>query len=108
MLKTELKASECFLKNHLDLNLKQNIQLNRSVLGVPFLGFRVFPNHTRLLPQSRKRFSNKLREYEKNYYEGKWTERELIRHMQPLNAFTDAGDSRPFRRMVMKRFGVLS
>jgi len=107
-LKTELKETEIFLKKHLDLKLKYNTQLNRSCLGVPFLGFRIFPNHTRLLPRSKERFSKKLREYEKNYYDGKWTERELVRHMQSLIAFTDAGDSAPFRRMVINRFGVLS
>ena len=107
-LKTELKEIDFFLKEKLDLSLKYNIQLNRSTLGIPFLGFRVFPNHIRLLSQSKKRFSKKLREYEKNYYEGKWTEREMVRHMQPLIAFTDAGDCLPFRRMIIERFGVLS
>ncbi|MBF0229448.1 MAG: group II intron reverse transcriptase domain-containing protein [Desulfamplus sp.] len=108
VLKTELREIECFLKDHLELTLKKNIQLNKISLGIPFLGFRVFPNHTRLLPQSMKRFSRKLRDYEKNYYEGKWSERELIRHMEPLIDFTNAGDNIPFRRMIIKRFGVFS
>jgi len=107
-LKNELQEIQYFLKDNLNLKLKQNIQLNRSYLGVPFLGFRVFPSYTKLLHQSKKRFSKKFRRYEQNYYEGKWSEKELIRHMEPLTAFTDAGDSLPFRRMVIQRFGVLS
>lgn len=97
-----------YLEEKLALQLKENVQINRTTLGVPFLGFRVFPAHIRLLPRSRLRFSRKLREYEKNYLEGTWTGPDLFRHVQPLVAFTDAGDSEPFRRMVIQRFGVLS
>lgn len=108
VLKKELKEMEAFLKAHLDLTLKDNIMLNRSRLGVPFLGFRVFPNHMRLLPRSIRRFSKKFREYERNYCEGVWSERELIRHMEPLADFTNTADSVRLRRLVIERFGVLS
>lgn len=108
LLKSELAEIAVFLEEKLTLRLKENVQLNRTVLGVPFLGFRVFPAHIRLLPRTRQRLSQKLREYEKKYLEGIWTEPDLVRHVQPLVAFTDAGDSLPFRRMVMERFGVLS
>ncbi|MDM8516687.1 RNA-directed DNA polymerase [Desulfobacterales bacterium HSG16] len=108
ILKKELKEIEKYLKNNLDLTLKNDIQLNQCYLGVPFLGFRVFPCHIRLLPRSKKRFSKKLREYERYYCEGIWTERELARHVEPLIDFTRAADSLRFRRMVIKKFGVLS
>ncbi|MBF0240472.1 MAG: group II intron reverse transcriptase domain-containing protein [SAR324 cluster bacterium] len=106
-LKTELEAIKIFLKNHLELTLKENIQINRTCRGVPFLGFRVFPYHVRLLPLSMRRFSAKYREYERNYSEGLWSESEMIRHMEPLVAFTNLGDSVPFRRMAIEKFGVL-
>ncbi len=61
LLKTELAETEQFLKNHLHLELKSNIQINRCSRGIPFLGFRVFPAHIRLLPESMKRFSKKYR-----------------------------------------------
>ena len=107
-LKLELEEIIQFLETQLALKLKENIQINRTVLGIPFLGFRVFPAHIRLLPRTRKRFSQKLREYERKYIEGQWSETDLVRHAEPLMAFTDAGDSVPFRRMVLHRFGVLS
>jgi len=107
ILKTELEELKQFLKNKLNLELKNNIQMNKTYLGIPFLGFRVFPNHTNLMAQTMKRFSKKYRKYEKNYCEGIWTEKELIRHMEPLKAFTDTGHSTLFRRMVIKQFGVL-
>ncbi|MGK5093443.1 hypothetical protein WDW89_15720 [Deltaproteobacteria bacterium TL4] len=86
---------------------KENIQLNRTCRGAPFLGFRVFPCHVRLLPRSMRRFSTKYREYERNYCEGLWSESEIIRHLEPLVAFTNLGDSTPFRRMAIEKFGVL-
>lgn len=108
VLKSELEQIVRFLEARLALKLKDNIQLNRTVLGLPFLGFRVFPAHIRLLPRTRKRFSEKLRQYEEKYMDGRWSESELVRHVEPLIAFTDGGDSIPFRRMVIQRFGVLS
>jgi len=107
VLKTELKEIENYLKNELDLTLKQNIQLNQTYRGIPFLGFRVFPNHIHLLPQSRKRFLKRLREYEWNYCEGIWSEKELVRHMDPMIDFTKISDNTRFRRLIIERFGVL-
>lgn len=105
-LKSELAEIKNYLSEYLGLVLKQNIQINKAFFGVPFLGFRVYPGHIRLLPQSSRRFVKKLREYEAHYYGGRWTERELIRHMEPLVAFTDAGDTKRFRRFAIQRFGV--
>jgi RNA-directed DNA polymerase len=107
-LKLELLEIIHFLEKRLALKLKENIQINRTVLGVPFLGFRVFPAHIRLLSRTRTRFSRKLREYERKFIDGRWTEYQLVRHTEALIAFTDAGNSAPFRRMVIDRFGVLS
>jgi len=107
-LKTELEETECFLQEQLKLYMKENIQINRTIRGVPFLGFRVFPTHIRLLPRTMKRFSEKFREYEKNYCDRIWSEKELIRHLEPLTDFTTAGDSLCFRRMIIEKFGVLS
>jgi len=107
-LKIELEALTFFLKQQLNLELKKNIQLNSTIRGIPFLGFRVYPAHIHLLASSKKRFSKKLREYQENYIKGRWSESDLNRHMEPLISFTDAGESRSFRRMVFNRFGVLS
>jgi retron-type reverse transcriptase len=103
-LKTELSEIQSFLESNLALTLKNDIQLNGTRFGIPFLGFRVFPTHIRLNPRSRRRFSEKLREYERNFLTGAWTEKELVRHVGPLTEFTNAGDSRPFRRSVISRF----
>ncbi len=68
-LKALLTGIEDFLTRTLKLTLKENIQINRCSLGIPFLGFRVFPNHIRLSPRSLHRYSEKFREYERSHAE---------------------------------------
>ncbi len=106
-LQKELSEIQAFLQRRLKLRLKNDIQLNRCRLGIPFLGFRVFPNHIRLSPRSLRRYSEKLRKYETYYKEGFWPEKELSRHVMSLNAFTDGGDALQIRRLVIERFGMV-
>lgn len=105
-LKVELAEIQEFLAVHLSLSLKEPIQLNRCTLGVPFLGFRVFGNRVRLLPRSRKRFVRRFRSYERKFLAGEWSEATLVRHIQPLIAFTQAADATGFRRRIVNRYGV--
>ncbi len=107
-LKTELDHIRQFLCQRLALQLKDNIQLNRCSRGIPFLGFRVFPNLIRLSPTSRRRFIKKFREYEKKFVYGHRSEKELAHHMEPLVGFVRTADSSGFRGNVIHRFGVLS
>jgi RNA-directed DNA polymerase len=107
-LNAELDAIRGFLKRELALDLKENIQLNRCRNGIPFLGFRGFPDRIRLSPMSRKRFANKFIEYERRWQDGVWSQAELVRHMEPLIAFTQLAGARSFRRNVIQRFGVSS
>lgn len=107
-LRTELELVRLFLKDKLELELRNNIQLNKCIRGIPFLGFRVFPNKISLSPRSLRRFSIKFREYENNYLHGLWTDTEFVRHMESLADFTKAADSAGFRRNVIQQFGVLS
>jgi hypothetical protein len=97
-----------FLKTHLALTLKNDVQINRTACGAPFLGHRIFPAHTFLQTPAMQRYSGKYRRYEKNYCTGAWTESELARHMEALNAFTRNCDSHRFRSLMIDRFGVLS
>jgi len=100
-LKIELAEITLFLKECLRLNLKDNIQLNRTACGVPFLGMRVYPHTVRLSPRSRNRFSRKLREYEKRSAMGEWSERELAERVNSLVEFTRIADSHGFRNDVI-------
>jgi hypothetical protein len=105
-LKTELAETRQFLARELALDLKENIQLNRCSRGIPFLGYRIFPQTIRLAPRSRKRFIQKFKLYEGKWHEGGWSANDLARHMEPLIEFTRASDSTGLRRKVIQRFGV--
>jgi len=108
VLKQLLESIQCFLHDRLALTLKHTTQLNRTRLGVPFLGFRLFSNTIKLLPDSKKRFKKKFKMYEYMYQTNQWTEQELARHMEPLFAFVKTGDTLTFRKHVLNRFGVSS
>ena len=107
-LKQQLASIHTFLDHHLKLHLKGNVQLNRCKHGIPFLGFRVYPHCIKLGVQSKKRFREKFQQYEQKFLSGQWTERELLRHMEPLLGFISTASSQGFRKHVIQRYGVLS
>ncbi len=107
-LKNELGHIREFLSQKLELELKDNIQLNRCSKGIPFLGFRVFPRTIRLLPGGRKRFVQKFRKYERKWQKGEWSSHELVQRLEPLVEYTKAADAKGFRRNVIENFGVSS
>ena len=101
ILKEELAETESFLEKDAALRLKPNIQLNRCDRGIPFLGFRVFPQTIRLSPRSRKRFVEKLKKYERKWQNGEFDDGELGRRMLSVAEFTRAGHSLEFRRKAI-------
>ncbi|NWH04812.1 RNA-directed DNA polymerase [Desulfobacter latus] len=90
-----------FLAEKLHLKLHQNRLLAQCRTGIPFLGYRVFPDGLRLLGKSKNRFSRKLKKYEQLYHEGLWDIDTLTRHVTSLVSFTEHADSAGFRRRVL-------
>ena len=67
-----LKHLETFSSERLALSLKPSATLLAPISeGLPFLGFRIFPNLIRLNHQSLQRFRRRLRMYEQAYQCGK-------------------------------------
>jgi hypothetical protein len=97
-----------FLAAQLKLELKDNTAINRTALGMDFLGYRVFPSVLRLARRSKVRFARKFRRYERAYTNGDWSELELQQRMQALLAFVLPAESRAFRLHVQQRFGVVA
>lgn len=93
-----------FLDRELLLELKDNVQLNRCRLGIPFLGFRIFPGYIRLMQNSKRRYIRKFRRYEDNYMKGIWNISELVSHIGPLNAFISIAGCNGFRKSVIERY----
>ena len=107
-LRSALAEIECYLQYQLSLVLKDNIQLNRCVRGMPFLGYRIFPRIIRLSPRSKRRFVAHLTEYEQRYLSGEWSEASLQRHMQPVTAFASFANSDALRRDTISRYGKVA
>jgi hypothetical protein len=75
--------------------------LNRNSHGLPFLGYLLYPDRTRLAQRSRKRFIKKLRRYADHLITGVWTQQEYQAHVLPLVAFTEHAEAKEFRKKVM-------
>ncbi len=84
--------------------------LNRCVEGVPFLGFVLYPDRTRLNRPGRRRLRRKLKGVELQFEQGGIAERELQSRGEALFAHPRFGDDVAWRRMVagfsrLKNFG---
>jgi RNA-directed DNA polymerase len=97
-----------FLDERLALELKDNIQLNRCLRGIPFLGYRIFPNRIMLGTESKRRFVQKFIRYERTFMAGNWSEKQLAEHSEPLVEFTRLARAGSFRQVVFNRHGVYS
>ena len=78
--------------------------LNQNSHGLPFLGYLLYPDRTRLAQRSRKRFIKKLRLYADNLISGAWTQKEYQDHVLPLIAFTEHAAAKEFRKKVIADF----
>jgi RNA-directed DNA polymerase len=92
-LKQWLVAINRYVEQQLLCTLKEPI-LQRSNVGLPFLGYRVLDRRLRLLPQSKRRFFKKASEIEENYHSGEWSEAYCRQRMEPLLAFVQHADTK--------------
>jgi RNA-directed DNA polymerase len=85
----------------LGLALKHGGILNRCEMGVPYLGFVLYPNRTRLNRLGRRRLRRKLRSLERDWERGRVGERELQARGEALLAHARFGDDVAWRRTVV-------
>lgn len=93
------RSIDTYITGHLKMELKPG-QLNRSSLGLPFLGYRLFPFHRRLLQKSKVRFIRKANWICGALAAGSIDEEQAQSHILPLIAFTRHADAATFRRKV--------
>jgi RNA-directed DNA polymerase len=74
--------------------------LNRCEVGVPFLGFVLYPNRTRVNRQGRKRLRRRTKEIERAWEEGAIGDIELQSRVASLFAHARFGDDVAWRRMA--------
>lgn len=91
-----------FARDRLGLELKGVPFINRTALGMDFLGLRVFPGRIRLSATSRKRFVRKADAYARNLADGTMDAATYQRRITALTAFVAAADSRGFRQRYFR------
>jgi retron-type reverse transcriptase len=98
-----LAAIRWFLQENLRLALKEEATLIMPVTeGIPFLGFRIYPNMIRLNPRTLRRFRRQVRAREKAYRAGRLGIEELIHSVTSLFAHVAHADTLQLRRQVAK------
>ncbi len=105
--KDELKSAReriaTFAAERLGLELKEEPFINRTGLGMDFLGMRVFPQTVRLNRRSKERFAEKARRYEWLLAQGRWTERTYQERMTALTAFVQQADTLAWRKSFFRK-----
>jgi len=91
-----------YLENILKLDLKI-FSLNKSIYGVNFVGYQIFPNKILLSKRSKKRFTHKYKEYTYKLNSGEWSEAEYQNHILPLFAFTQHAYTKQFRKQILEK-----
>ncbi len=79
--------------------------LHPTSLGIPFLGYKLFPNRLLLNGRSKRRFKEKLKLYNSLLSKGMWSQQDYYEHITPLCSFVQKADSIQFRRNVLKTVG---
>ncbi len=89
---------ETFLEDRLKLRLKEPGTFIAPIRqGLPFLGFRIFPNLVRLRREGLLRFQRKMRKNEKAFAEGRMDEDAMIRSAQSLLGHVRHADTHAVR-----------
>ena len=102
VLKSTFERIRGFVEQKLLCNLKPEL-LNRTKLGLPFLGYRIFPHYIILLQKSKLRFIKKVFHTDTNYHNGNWHEAACQKHFSPLIAFIEHADTKVFQRNVISQ-----
>ena len=97
------KSIVAFCNDRLKLCLKP-IQLNKTKLGLPLLGYRLFPYHVRILQKSKRRFVDKTTAIYRARNTGLWDDEICQRKMLPLLAFIGYSDSAALQKCIILSF----
>lgn len=100
-LKMLFKELEEFLLTSLKLRIKEkSVQLNYCNRGLPFLGFRIFPDYIRLQNVNIKRMKKKIKEKEYLYKIGRITENAMANSVNSTLAFIKTANTFKLRERI--------
>jgi RNA-directed DNA polymerase len=103
-LKKSLKQIAEFLKQQLGLRIKpKSIQLNRISLGIPFLGYRIFPRMIRVRKENLKRCLQGIKKTEIEYKNGMVTSERLYHSTRSRMGFIGFANSNNLQKSIWGR-----
>lgn len=82
-------------------------QIQQTVEGVAFLGYRLRGRSITLTTRSKRRFERKYRLAEEHLASGAWSEQEYQAHVTPLFAFAQHGYTKHYRQNVTNKVTVV-
>jgi len=95
---------ERFLDAELHLEIRPEVSITAPVhVGVPFLGFRIWPRQVRLDRSRARRFRARFRDLEAAYARGDVDEPARLRAASSLIGWAEQGDTRGLRRTFFAR-----
>lgn len=80
-------------------------RLYRTQDGISFLGWRIFPDHRRLLRSNVVRFRRNVRRLQELYRNGEMDWKEVVARLQAWNAHAAHGDTWELRRQIFSQAG---
>ena len=98
-----MRRSAAVVLEGLGLRIKNGGVLNRAALGLPCLGFVIYPDRVRLNQPGRQRLIRRLKTLEHEWETSDITERELQARGEALFAHARFGDDLAWRQMVCRR-----
>ena len=105
--KEDLHRLRAFVRGFLQAPLQLELKEERCFLapvtvGIPYLGFRIFPRLIRLQRPGWTRFKRRVREREQAYQEGQLDERGLVQSVQSLLGHTQHANTLQLRRNLFR------
>lgn len=104
--KSILNQAFTTIKNYISTVLQSDLKpllLNASTRGLPFLGYRMTRNRTKLLQASKQRFIYKTNYVETQYHTENWSESNSQSHFLPLFAFIQHAETQSFNQIFYLR-----
>lgn len=92
---------EFFLASHLQLQLKEKVTIIAPVhVGIPFLGFRIFPGYIRLKQENKRRSLKKLKRRVEGFRQGIIREEKYTQSLMSITEYLKIGKTYYLRRSV--------
>lgn len=102
-----LKKVQEFLKEKCKLTVKNNIQINKSIKGVSFCGFRILPGVLRLSKRRKTRYKALLDKWEGLYKKGNINSEKLQIAYDAVHSVILHADSRNWRRNIISHKSIM-